>query len=269
MSENSGWQVPDSAPRHYHDQVGRFMGPFAEVLVESAVSSGEAVLDVACGTGMAARAAARVAGAAGRVVGSDINSAMLQVAAEVSDSLGDGIEWQEASALDLPYGDEVFDSVICQQGVQFFPDPASGLREMARVARDGGMVAVTVWSALVDSPYLEAMYYMLMEYFDANEDELAWSSSAEQITNWFLASGLGRPNITQVERSVSLPPLHIYVPAHMKATPWAEEFDALSSDETDHAIDYMAHRLASWQTESGITAPFASFVATAVHTPGT
>ena len=267
MSDNSGWQVPDAAPRHYHDQVWRFMGPFAEVLVESAVSSGDAVLDVACGTGIAARAAAKVAGAKGRVVGSDINTAMLQIAAEVSRSLADGIEWQEASALDLPYSDGVFDSVICQQGVQFFPDPAFGLREMARVARDGGTVAATVWSALGESPYFEAMYYMLGEYCDASEDEMAWSSDAGQITDWFLASGLGQPNISRVERRVSLPPLDVYVPAHMKATPWAQDFDALSSEETAAAIDYMARRLTSWQTESGITAPFSSFIAKAASSP--
>ena len=271
MSNTSGWQVPDAAPRHYQDQVWRFMIPFAEALVESSVVSGDAVLDVACGTGMATRVAAVTVGDMGRVVGSDINAAMLDLAASISKTSGDRIDWREASALDLPYSDGIFDCVICQQGIQFFPDPAVGLREMARVTRPAGKIAATVWSDLTDSPYFDAMYRMLMRYCDAKPEDMAWSSGADQITGWFRDGGLGEPDIKRIDRSVSLPPLDTFVPTHMKATPWAGQFENLSPRHTADAITYMAKRLAPWRTESGVTTPFVSYLATATnrsHTTG-
>lgn len=269
MSNASGWQVPDAAPRHYQDQVWRFMDPFAEALVESSVISGDTVLDVACGTGIATRAAAAIVGDLGRVVGSDINAAMLDLAASISRTSGDSIDWREASALDLPYSDGIFDCVICQQGIQFFPDPAVGLKEMARVTRPGGKIAATVWSDLTDSPYFDAMYHMLVRYCDAKPEDLAWSSQADQITEWFTDGGLGEPDVKRIERSVSLPPLDTFVPSHMKATPWAGQFENLSQRQFAEAIAYMAKRLAPWRTESGVTTPFVSYLAIATNRPHT
>ncbi len=245
------------------------MDPFAEALVESSVVPGDAVLDVACGTGIATRAAAAIVGDTGRIVGSDINAAMLDLASSISMTAGDSIEWREASALDLPYSDGIFDCVICQQGIQFFPDPAVGLREMARVTRPGGSIAVTVWSDLTDSPYFDAMYHMLLRYCDADPEDMAWSSDADQITEWFTDSGLGQPDIKRIDRSASLPPLDTFVPAHMKATPWASQFENLSPRNTADAISYMAKRLAPWRTEAGVATPFVSYLATATNRPHT
>ncbi len=57
------------------------------------------------------------------------------------------IERVEASAVELPFPDAAFDAVLCQQGIQFFPDRAAAVREMGRVARGGGVVALAVWAA--------------------------------------------------------------------------------------------------------------------------
>jgi len=261
MTNDSGWQVPDDAPRHYQDQVQRFMTPFAEALVATAVSPGDSVLDVACGTGIATRAAASAVGIAGNVVGSDINVPMLSLAAEITEEANDGITWQEASALDLPYDDGAFHCAISQQGIQFFPDVAAGLGEMARVTKAGGRVAVTVWSGLIDSPYFEAMHHVLKEYCGASDEDLAWSSDHAQLSRWFIQGGLRPPAIQRVSRTVSFPPLDTYVPAHMKATPWAAQFDALSDSETASAVGYMIDSLSKWSTGTAVTTPFVSLLA--------
>lgn len=260
MSDGSGWQVGQNAPRHYHDQVSLFMKPFADALVNSAVTPGDAVLDVACGTGIATRQAAKLLGDVGRVVGLDINGAMIDLAAELPK--GDRIEWREASALDLPYGCGTFDCVISQQGVQFFPDPSAGLAEMARVATPGARVAVTVWSPLSESPYLEAMYDMLTRCCDANPDDMAWSSTNAQIATWFNDAALGEPVIEHLVRTVSLPPLDRFVPAHMMSTPWATQFGSLTPDEASSAIRGMQQKLKRWSTTTGVDIPFASYLAT-------
>lgn len=262
MSGYSGFQVGDSAPSHYQKVARPFMQPFADALAAVAVRQGDAVLDVACGTGIATRAAASLADLNGRVVGTDINAAMLGLAEAISVESEDGISWDEASALDLPYADGSFDRVLSQQGVQFFPDPAAGLREMARVTRAEGTVAVTVWSALRDSPYFEGMYHMLLRYCDVQPVEMAWSATPDQIEGWFKGAGL-RPEVRQIVRPVSLPPPLEYIPAHMAATPWASAFDSLSSEKKATAVEYMAGYVEHFLTESGVDVPFSSHLATA------
>lgn len=263
MEDRSGFQVDDDAPRHYQNEVKRFMEPFADALVSSSVVQGDAVLDVACGTGIAARAAASVVGGSGSVTGTDINSAMLRLAEAISIDNGDGITWNEASALDLPYGDDHFDRVVCQQGVQFFPDPAAGLREMARVTRRRGTVAITVWSDLTDSPYFEVMRDMLLRFCGVQPEDMALSFAAVQIEDWFVSAGFTRPSVEHVNITVALPPVREFVPSHMKAVPWANHFFALSSEERAEAVRYMENRLGNLRTSTGIDAPFGSHLATA------
>ena len=115
--------------------------PLANDLIERAkLRPGEQVLDVACGTGVVTRlAAGRVGGSA--VTGVDVNPGMLEVARSAD---GAEIEWHEASAEALPVGDATFDVVLCQMGLQFFPDRPGSLREMQRVLRVGGRVVLNV-----------------------------------------------------------------------------------------------------------------------------
>ena len=263
MGERSGFQVGDGAPRRYQDLAEPFMQPFADVLVSASVEAGEAVLDVACGTGIAARTAATVVGAEGTVVGSDINAAMLGLAESISRENQDGITWDEASALDLPYEDDRFDHAVCQQGVQFFPDPPAGLQEMARVVRPGGTVSITVWSSLGDSPYFDGMYHMLLRFCGVKAEDMAWSATGSQIAGWFGAAGLSKPEVRQVVRTVSLPTPLEYIPAHMEATPWAQAFQSLTADQKATAIDYMAGYVEQFLTETGADVPFSSHLARA------
>jgi SAM-dependent methyltransferase len=89
------------------------------------VAPGQAVLDVACGTGVVARAAADRMGGHGRVAGADLNEGMLAVAGR----LRPDIEWHRADAADLPFADGSFDAVLCQSALMFFPDQVRALRE--------------------------------------------------------------------------------------------------------------------------------------------
>jgi SAM-dependent methyltransferase len=122
--------------------------PWAELLLERVhVHAGNHVLDVASGTGVVARLASRRAGASGRVVASDISPGMLAHSASTSSVPGGApIEYLEASATDLPVPDASFDVVLCQQGMQFFPDCAAAAREICRVLRPGGMAGMAVWA---------------------------------------------------------------------------------------------------------------------------
>jgi SAM-dependent methyltransferase len=148
------WQVAGgSAAQVYERQlVPAVFGPWApRVLDLAAPAAGERVLDVACGTGVVARLAAERVGADGRVVGLDLNPGMLVVARSLPVG-GAPIGWVQATAGRLPFPDGSFEVVCCQLGLQFFPDRAAALAEMARVLVGGGRLAVMVWRSIDHSP---------------------------------------------------------------------------------------------------------------------
>ncbi|HEY7547089.1 MAG TPA: class I SAM-dependent methyltransferase [Blastocatellia bacterium] len=125
----------------------------AVVADAAGISQGQRVLDVACGTGVLACAAFDRAGASGEVAGLDPNEDMLAVARRKNAR----IEWRDGRAESLPFPDESFDAVVSQFGLMFFDDQRTALREMMRVLKPGGRMAVAVWDSLDHSPGYEAL----------------------------------------------------------------------------------------------------------------
>jgi SAM-dependent methyltransferase len=113
------------------------------VLLDAAhITGGESILDVATGTGAAARAARERAGPGGEVVAGDISTAMLDVARRNPENAG--ITFERIDGHNLPYPNVRFDRVICQLGLAFFDDPGQGLAEFERVLKSGGRAAAIV-----------------------------------------------------------------------------------------------------------------------------
>jgi ubiquinone/menaquinone biosynthesis C-methylase UbiE len=138
-----------SVPEHYDRHLAPVIfEPWAEILLEAVgVRSRDRVLDLASGTGVVARLAARFAEREGRVVASDLSATMLAHAAARGTSPDAApIEYLEASATALPLADGTFDVALCQQGLQFFGDRAAAAAEMHRVLRPGGTAGVAVWA---------------------------------------------------------------------------------------------------------------------------
>jgi SAM-dependent methyltransferase len=154
MTDQQQWHLAGTAPEIYAEHlVPAVFAPWAPVLLDAAaVGTGHTVLDVACGTGVVAAAAAERVGPSGAVTGVDINPGMIAVAARTR-----GVRWAQADAARLPFPDGGFDRVLCQAGLQFVPDRLGALREMRRVARPGGRVALLVWRALHHSPGFAAL----------------------------------------------------------------------------------------------------------------
>jgi ubiquinone/menaquinone biosynthesis C-methylase UbiE len=142
-------QLP--SPAEMYEQ---FYGPgmfqtLTAVLVEfAAPKRGERVLDVACGTGLVARHVAPLVGADGKVVAVDINPAMLAVARKQPILDGAVIEWREGDAVTIDLSADEFDLVLCQQGLQFFSDPAAALRRFHASVVPGGRIALAVWQGI-------------------------------------------------------------------------------------------------------------------------
>lgn len=149
MDEHERGQVDTSAAEVYERSfVPALFGRFAEPVAAAArLRSTDDVVDVACGTGALTRALRGLT--TGRVVGVDLNPAMIAVANRHE---GD-IEYRVDDASRLPFADDEFDVATCQFGLMFYPAPSEGIVEMARVARRG---VVAVWDSIDGSDgYLE------------------------------------------------------------------------------------------------------------------
>ena len=136
----AGRPVDASAYERYLGRWSRLFVP--AVLAAAEVANGDRVLDVATGPGEAARLALSKVTPAGRVIGADISPAMVTAART---RLGAGAF--QPVAMDgqaVAFRDGSFDAVVCQLGLQFFPDPARGLAEFRRVLRPGRCAAVCV-----------------------------------------------------------------------------------------------------------------------------
>jgi SAM-dependent methyltransferase len=144
-------------PQAYEQYFGpAIFEPLAGVVVERASPRpGERVLDLACGTGIVARRMAAMVGTGGRVAGVDVNPAMLDVARAAPGSAT--ITWQQGNGMSLDLADGGFDLVVCQQGLQFFPDRRAGVAEMRRVLAEGGRAVVAVWQSIDRHPLFAAL----------------------------------------------------------------------------------------------------------------
>jgi SAM-dependent methyltransferase len=137
----------------------RHWGP---VMCDAAgIRPGQRVLDVACGTGALTEAVAERVGPRGAVAGLDANPEMLAVARRKHSA----IEWHDGSAESLPFADTSFEAVVSQFGLMFFDDRVAALREMRRVLRPAGRIAVAVCDALAHSPGYAALAALLERLF--------------------------------------------------------------------------------------------------------
>ena len=117
--------------------------PAAALLVQHArVGQGARVLDVGCGTGVVAVTAARLGA---RATGVDLTPKLLERARENATIAAVEVEWREADAEELPFGDGQFDIVLSQFGHIFAPRPEVAMREMLRVVKPGGTIAFSTW----------------------------------------------------------------------------------------------------------------------------
>jgi ubiquinone/menaquinone biosynthesis C-methylase UbiE len=117
------------------------------------ISAGDHVLDVGCGTGVFTREAMRLVGKSGTVTGADLSESMLTVARAECPAA----RLEQCSVMSLPFGDGQFDAVVSSFMLMFVPEPATGLKEMDRVLRPGGHMAISVWEGLSSNAVYSAL----------------------------------------------------------------------------------------------------------------
>jgi SAM-dependent methyltransferase len=155
---------PERDPAEVYDELfvpALFAQWGPRVTEAAAIELGQRVLDVGCGTGVLACAAAERVGPKGRVVGLDPNEQMLAVARRKAT----GVTWQLGRAEALPFDGASFDAVVSQFALMFFESKPTAIAEMLRVLRPGGRLAIAVWDALERAPGYLALTELLRELF--------------------------------------------------------------------------------------------------------
>ena len=139
-----GWDL--AAPRYEPLWRSQLAPAVAKVMACASPASGERVLDVACGTGLAALAAAQAVGPTGRVLGIDLSGRMIDAARSRAEELdASNAMFARMDAEDLDLSDAGFDVVLCALGLMYMPNPRQAVREMRRMLRQGGRMTIAVW----------------------------------------------------------------------------------------------------------------------------
>ena len=267
MATNEQWQLTLKSAELYELCPARYiLGPWAPLLVETArLSSGERVLDVACGTGVVARAAAERVGRRGRVVGIDLNPGMIAVARSLPAIDGAPIEWLERSALDLGLDDASFDVVLCQQGLQFFPDKAVALREMRRVLAHNGRLALSVWNTvgLYNTAVSAALAQFIGSDVAARFNASRNTPASDELERLVTKAGFLDVDVTVVQINVHLPRIDKFVLDHLAATPVASAVASTDEEARKQIGVSVMQELLSYTDGDGITYPEETHVVTA------
>ena len=267
MAKNGQWQLSAEAAELYERYVARYiLGPWAPLLVDVAhVGVGERVLDVACGTGVVARAAAERVGPAGRVVGVDLNSGMIAVARSLPTPVGASIEWIERSALDLRLQDASMDVVLCQQGLQFFPDKALAMREMRRVLARGGRLALSVWNGigLYNSAVGEALARFVSDAAALQFCASRQVPTKEELQRLATEAGFSAVDVRVSRINVHLPRLDQFTLDHLSATPVAPLIAAAEPEAREKIGASVMKELQRYADGEGVTYPEETHVLTA------
>lgn len=266
MTTSTQWQLGlDAAERYERIVVPTILGPAARALVEfAALSDGESVLDVGCGTGAAARYAAEKVGRRGFVVGIDVNPGMVAVAESLPPIDGASVEWRVGSADDLPFAEGQLDQVLCAQTLQFLDRPERALAEMHRVLKPGGRAAVSLWCDLRENPYFHAVVRSTAERM-GEETAMGLRSAfrlSDLTTIHALLDGAGFKDrrTTEKELDVELPSLVDFVPRHISATPMARGFQAATREQQHAVVEDIRKELAGFIAGLGVRVPFRTYL---------
>jgi len=250
MNENQTGQVTHNAAETYEKFfVPALFEEWAERVADLAhIEEEQHVLDVACGTGVLARASARRVGPKGSVIGLDVNEGMLAVARRKAPQF----QWRHGRAESLPFDDNSFDAVVSQFGLMFFEDRSAAIHEMSRVLTPGGRLAVAVWDTLENTPGYAAMAALLERLFSPQIAEALHApfslGNKETLLSLFRDSQLKDVQITTINGTARFASISSWVFTDIKGWTLSNSIDEV---QYQHLLEEAERELQSYVSSDG------------------
>jgi ubiquinone/menaquinone biosynthesis C-methylase UbiE len=226
------------------------------------------LLETAAGTGVVTRELAAQLPADIGITATDLNEPML---AQAKAALPDPrVEWRQADALALPFGDASFDIVACQFGVMFFPDRVKGHAEARRVLTPGGRLFFNVWDRIETSEFTNTVSQALAEIFPNDPPRFMARTphgyhDPDLIRSDLERAGFSEIAIEAVDHVSRAPSPREPAVAFCQGTPMRNEIEARGAPgleaATDKAEQALARRFGSGAIEGRIRALVVSAVA--------
>ena len=223
--------------------------PYAADLANRIASQSLArVLEIAAGTGVVTRKLASVLPESVRIVATDLNQAMLDLASEVGTKRP--VEWRQADAMQLPFEDSAFDAVVCQFGVMFFPEKSKAFSETRRVLRSGGVFMFNVWDRIEENEFAHTVTEALESVFPQDPPRFmartphGYYDLANIERDLKHGGFLASPHTSTVAARSKAPSAQIPAIAYCQGTPLRNEIEARDKSRLGEATDIAAEAIA-------------------------
>jgi ubiquinone/menaquinone biosynthesis C-methylase UbiE len=189
---------------------------------------------------------------------------MLEVAKQTP-----GIAWHLGSAADLPFSEASFDAVLCQQGLQYFPDRTVAIKEMARVLAPDGRVSLNVWGPIERQPFHAALLDAIVMHIGSEHAavfDLAFSlNTSEELHSLAAAAGFKNACVRFEHRTIRHPDPDEFIAGFMMSTPIAAQFLALPAERRESFVRQVRDKLAPYTDDGGLASPMENHFLTATR----
>jgi SAM-dependent methyltransferase len=257
-----------SIPQIYEQYLGPLLfQPYAEDMASRLhdVAQGR-ILETAAGTGIVTRAMVKTLPPRVEILATDLNQAMLDLAAKHLQA--PNLEWQQADAQSLPFEDAAFDVVVCQFGVMFFPDKQAAYREALRVLKPGGRFQFSVWNSLENNPVSRIVADTAAGLFPDDPPRFFERvpfgySDPDRLRGELQQAGFRVVEIEIVEKVSHAPSAREPATGLCQGTPLRSEIEARAAGRLDEITSKAAEALASLFGASSIENRMSALVVTA------
>ena len=239
-----------SIPKLYDEYlVPLIFEPYAADMVNRLRSRALArVLEIAAGTGVVTRALASGLTERVSIVSTDLNQAMLFHASAIKTSRT--VEWGQADAMELPFGDGAFDAVVCQFGVMFFPNKPKAFFEARRVLRPGGIFIFSVWDRIEENEFADTVTTALESVFPQDPPRFLARTPHGYYDRTTIEQDLANggfrksPQIATVAARSWAPSPRVPAIAYCQGTPLRNEIEARDASRLGDATETAAKAIA-------------------------
>ncbi len=262
----------DSIPGDYDKYLGPFLFEFyAEDLARRlTIDAGGALLEVACGTGIATEFLRRAIPTGASIVATDVSEPMLALARSRRGHLPD-VRFQQADAVALPFEDGCFSAVAQQFGLMFFPDKLLALREAHRVLAPGGRLVFSVWDNLTSNPFVRVAQDTIATFFDESPPQflyLPWSyHEHESIRALVSEAGFATCELQTVTHTATRLSPRDVAAGLVRGNPTVNEVRERANGSVDDVVNAVADTLGRAFGSDPLRVPMQAIVVTAERSP--